>query len=187
MMLPVADETSCFPLFFRIWEPAITYFIEANLEPGDCFIDIGANVGYYSLLSSKIGASPMAFEPSPRILPILYRNLALNGVDSSVVREVALSDRVGEARLFDGPDSNLGLSSLSPEGSQRGLGSHLVRTQTVADHREAFLAASMIKIDVEGHEHTLLRQMFAEPTAQSLDATILCELDLGGPHRTELV
>ena len=39
---------------FGVWEPVITRFVKSRLKPGDLFVDIGANVGYYSLLAAKL-------------------------------------------------------------------------------------------------------------------------------------
>ena len=62
---------------FGIWEPAITRFVKGRLKPGDLFVDIGANVGYYSLLAAKLVGSEgqvIAIEASPTIARKLEQN-----------------------------------------------------------------------------------------------------------------
>lgn len=57
--------------YFGVWEPHLTNWIGQQLAPGDTFIDVGANVGYFSLLASRlVGKSGVvvAIEPSPTIL-----------------------------------------------------------------------------------------------------------------------
>ena len=63
------------------WEPLITRYIRANLKRGDTFVDVGANIGYYDLIASRIVAQTgrvFAIEASPSIYSRLVRNLALN-------------------------------------------------------------------------------------------------------------
>jgi len=178
MELSASDITSCFPLLFRIWEPGITHFVEANLKPGDRFMDIGANIGFYTLLAHKLGARPTAFEPSPRVLPLLYRNLDLNGIDRDVVECIALSDSSGTARLFEGPVGNQGRSSLSPDNDQVDNASHLVRTEPVEAYADVLRASRMIKIDVEGHEAHLLKYILSKEAALRDDHVLIVEIDL---------
>ncbi len=53
--------------YFGVWEPTITKWIAERLKPGDCFVDVGANLGYYTLLASKIvGQSGEAWSPLKR-------------------------------------------------------------------------------------------------------------------------
>lgn len=72
--------------FFGVWEPAISAFVRSRLEPGDSFIDVGANIGYYTVLASRrVGpsGSVYAVEASPKICSRLRRNVALNGAPTS--------------------------------------------------------------------------------------------------------
>ncbi|MEJ2121553.1 MAG: FkbM family methyltransferase [Alphaproteobacteria bacterium] len=177
MELSPYDITSCFPLLTRIWEPALAFFVAANLRPGDRFLDIGANIGFYTLLAHKLGAHPMAFEPSPRVLPLLYRNLELNGIGRNVVEALAHSDKSGTARLYDGTHGNLGRSSLDPDPDQTGNASHLVPTAPVDAYADAFKAARMVKIDVEGHEAHLLKYVLSGRVTLRDDFILLAEID----------
>lgn len=55
------------------------------LRPGDLFLDIGANVGTYTVLASGVcGGKIMAFEPDPRTLRHLQRNIELNQLENLV-------------------------------------------------------------------------------------------------------
>lgn len=177
MELSPYDITSCFPLLFRIWEPALAHVVAANLRRGDRFLDIGANIGFYTLLAHKLGAHPMAFEPSPRILPLLYRNLDLNGLDRGVVEAVALSDKSGMAELFEGTEGNQGRSSLDPDADQLGSASHVVPTAPVDAYADALKAARMVKIDVEGHEAHLLKYILSDRITLRDDFILLVEID----------
>ena len=65
------------------------------LRPGDRFVDIGANVGSYSMLAAATGAEVMAFEPIPATCRWLQRNVAVNALDESVH---VLNQGVGRAK-----------------------------------------------------------------------------------------
>src|SRR5262249_10578177 len=64
--------------YFGMWEPNLTRWIWERLRPGDTFIDVGANIGYFSLLAAKrVGATGrvVAIEASPKIFSALQCNL----------------------------------------------------------------------------------------------------------------
>jgi len=122
-------------------------------DPGETALDIGANIGYMSLvLARAVGprGRVVSFEPCPSVLPILRMN-----VDSWVslqfapieIRAIALSDRDGEGQLGLPADSdqNWGLASL--EVAEGGIPIQLQRLDSLESH-----GAGIMKVDVEGHE-----------------------------------
>ena len=63
---------------FGLWEPRETALIRGQLGPGDTFIDVGANFGYYTVIASKLVGEPgqvTAFEPDPVSFRLLGRNV----------------------------------------------------------------------------------------------------------------
>jgi FkbM family methyltransferase len=94
-----------------IWEPYETSLVLTLLRPGDVFIDVGANLGYYSVVAaSVVGAqgAVFAFEPDPHNCRLLRANVELNGLEDRIsVVEAALSDATGAGELFLSVD-NLG-------------------------------------------------------------------------------
>jgi FkbM family methyltransferase len=94
-----------------IWEPFETSLVLRLLRPGDVFVDVGANVGYFSVLAaSVVGAqgAVFAFEPDPDNCRLLRANAELNGLGHCITAvEAALADVEGEGRLFLSAD-NLG-------------------------------------------------------------------------------
>jgi FkbM family methyltransferase len=111
---------------FGVWEPDITRFIAARLRPGDAFIDVGANIGYYSLLASRLVGSygrVAAVEPSLSIRAELLTNLAVNGATNVRVISMAASDSAHSAVLYRGPETNRGASTIC---ELRGFGSGAV-------------------------------------------------------------
>ncbi len=86
-----------------IWEPAETRFFVATIRPGDFVVDIGANVGYYTLIASRLVGDHgrvLAIEPDPANATVLFRNLAENDVRNVRVFQGAASDHNGVERLY---------------------------------------------------------------------------------------
>lgn len=72
-------------IYCRLHEYVDMRFVLDNLKPNDIFVDIGANVGTYTILASKVrGAKTISFEPDPQTARFLRRNIAVNGIASKV-------------------------------------------------------------------------------------------------------
>jgi FkbM family methyltransferase len=141
--------------FFGIWEPELTAWIAGRLAPGDTFIDVGANIGYYSLLASKhVGKSGrvIGIEASPAVFKQLHENVTRNRLANVQTVNVAVSDRKGVVQLFRGPDHNVGETSLfQGEGFEPGDSVASAPLEEIVS-REDLAAARLIKIDIEGAE-----------------------------------
>jgi len=86
-----------------IWEPFETDLVRREIQPGDTVLDIGANIGYFTLLFAQlVGAQGRvyAFEPDPTNFHILRRNIERNGLKNVVPEQKAVSSRTGKIRLF---------------------------------------------------------------------------------------
>ena len=134
---------------------------------GGVVLDVGANTGFYAMLAASIRSDLQvwAVEPDPKVLPVLGKNIEMNGLSDRVkVIPVALSDRSGTARLYV-PTQEHGLveTSSSLERTFRVEHSEVVDTEvTTLDVitgglRNLFLKVPLIKIDVEGHEAPVFR------------------------------
>ncbi len=114
--------------------------------------DIGANVGFYTLVAATRPGRPavFAFEPLPRNVQFLHRHASINGLDNVTIVEAAVADTVGTARFDPGPHASM--------GHLDGGGSLAVRSTTidalVLD--EQLPMPDLIKIDVEGAELQVL-------------------------------
>jgi len=133
-------------------EPAVERAVRACLMPGHVFVDAGANIGYYTILASKlVGAtgSVMAIEMMPDTAAILRRHLALNTADNVDVVEAALSDIAGETVTASVPPGKFGQASLVDTNS----GSRVsVSTTTLNDVLRNVPRVALMKLDVEGVE-----------------------------------
>jgi FkbM family methyltransferase len=164
------------------WEQELTTRILENLAPGGVFIDVGANMGYYTTMAAKaVGPEGLviAFEPSPTNLQFLLRNLALNHARNVVVFSVALSDRAGIAKLWSAPFYNSGVCSMrGPDFAEsssdyvRIASLRLDDLQTLHQHMPRI---SVIKLDTEGLEFQALRGA-EELLRTSERLSLTCEL-----------
>lgn len=86
-----------------IYEPVETELLKRELKPGQTFVDIGANIGYYTLLAAGITGSQgkvYAFEPDAENFILLQKNVSSNGFTRVTVVNKALSNRAGKIRLY---------------------------------------------------------------------------------------
>jgi FkbM family methyltransferase len=141
------------------YEPYTSHVIHSLLKSGDTFIDIGANIGYFSLLAaSKVGpqGTVYCFEPIPHIREQLIANLALNNYTSAHVRPEALSDTEGQSLFYLGPSTHRGISSLR-EFKEASEAIHV--TTIRLDSLQINTPVHFIKMDIEGAEGCALRGM----------------------------
>ncbi|MCJ7694153.1 MAG: FkbM family methyltransferase, partial [Anaerolineaceae bacterium] len=127
---------------------------EKGIKPGDVFYDIGANVGYYSLMAARLSepnGEVIAFEPLPRNIAFIHKHVTLNKLSKRIkVIEAAVSDKNGKA-CFN-------LSSSTSKGHIAGEGELEVRTVSLDELVESgeILAPDVMKVDVEGAEAEVL-------------------------------
>ena len=127
------------------------------LKPGDCFVDVGANIGYLTLVgASLVGptGSVIAFEPLSRARTSLVRNVALNKAVQVAVHGDAVCDRTGTVVFNIGPDHHTRTSSLLPTTESQGQ--TVVPCTRLDDVLRETDRVRLLKIDVEGAEHLVL-------------------------------
>jgi FkbM family methyltransferase len=140
------------------FEQAETEWLLARVRPGTTAIDVGANVGMYTVPLAGTAARVLAFEPAPDNVRRLGENLALNGLENVTVRQVALGERAGELLLRLGDDPMF--HSTTEVAEQRGTGDELRVKACVLDDEWRAAGSpevSALKVDVEGGEAAVLR------------------------------
>lgn len=133
-----------------------------NLEEGQNFLDIGANIGYYSLLASKIignAGRVYSFEPSNREFRRLLKNIELNNCTNIIPLNIALSDLNSEID-FSVAKGHTGLNSIIIADKSVVKTSQIIRAMRLdsffnSENRKLHL----VKIDVEGAELLVLKGM----------------------------
>jgi FkbM family methyltransferase len=150
---------------YGVYEEQITRFLLANLSlgRGDIFLDVGANIGWYSLLLARhqpAGVVVHGFEPDPETFALLEGNLRLNQLTGARAWRCALSDSPGSKTLYRYSDKNTGRNSLLPINSAGQVEIESLRLDEFV-RREGLETARIrfLKIDVEGYECAVLRGM----------------------------
>jgi len=148
-----------------------------HLKRGDLFVDVGANVGTYSLLVADLGATVIAVEPDPDNVDRLNANLGLND-HTAEIWVVALTDTAGPVTFTTDLDS---LNHLKPDGDGRTVRGE--RFDSLIDRRHVH----GLKIDVEGAEHMVLKGASGSLAAGRIDLMQLewneCSRDNFGESR----
>lgn len=147
--------------------------IRRLLLPQDIFVDVGANIGYFSLIAAKYGESVLAFEPSPRTMRYLNRNLELNPTLAAkvLVYNIGLSDHAGDANLYN-PVDHPGMASLRPIEAKENI-IESIQLDTL-DHMLGNNVIAFLKIDTEGSELNVLNG--AIQSIEHGHPFVLCEL-----------
>ena len=85
------------------WEGDTTKLFEKIVKKGNVVVDMGANIGYFTLLSAKLTGREgkvFAFEPNPKNFEYLIKNIGLNNYDNVIAEQKAVSDTNGNIKLF---------------------------------------------------------------------------------------
>jgi FkbM family methyltransferase len=148
-----------------IYDLPVSEALARLVDPGDCVIDAGANIGYMSSLAAwRAGdrGRVLSFEPNPAVLPALQRNVARwgnqTGIAPVTVHPVALSDENGRATLCATADfaTNMGTASLSEHSPEDTAQSWQVESRRLDDYIRLD-RIGMLKLDVEDHELNVMR------------------------------
>ncbi|MGO9449514.1 MAG: FkbM family methyltransferase [Candidatus Binataceae bacterium] len=145
-------------------EPGVQMALQLLLRPGMSFYDLGANVGFHSMIAARlIGPSQgdvVSFEPVEENARQLRHNIELNGFRRVVVRQEALADvDEEEGRFLISDEPTFGMLASTGKEPTRCIGSIKVKVRRLDDvvARNALPAPDVIKIDVEGAEVDVLR------------------------------
>lgn len=130
------------------------------LTEDDVYIDIGANIGHTVLMASKRVKKIIAFEPVEEMLKHFRRNMKINDVNNVVLYDFALSDKKGVAKIKVS-NTNDGSHTLNPDFGNliNGIYEKEVKIETEKFDNLKIDKATMVKIDVEGHELKVLEGM----------------------------
>lgn len=138
------------------YEPHVSSVLRRSLQPGMVVVDIGANIGYYTLLAaSRVGRSGkvIAFEPSAHNCALLQKSVEANGFHSVQVYPFAVAEAEGIVG-FEMDDSNGSISRGDPTSC-----SQQVRAVALDTFLKDEPCVDVVKIDIEGAEGRALAGM----------------------------
>lgn len=147
-----------FLLMGKPFAPDEIALLKKILKPGMVFVDIGANIGYFSLIASKLigeTGKVFSFEPDPDNFFLLEKNIKANNYKNIIAVKKAVADKIGKAKLYLDKENLCGHSLVSKEGNK------FVETETITldEFFRNNKKIDVIKIDVEGFEPVALEGM----------------------------
>ena len=171
---------------FGTWEPNVSAVMEALVQPGDVVVDVGANVGYFTLLMSTLVGPKgrvVAIEAHPRIAAINRAHLEMNRITNVHLVTAAVTDEIGDVILYEGPASNIGSTSMM----RFRAGSRSLRVAGVPLFDilsgETLSRISLIKIDIEGAEVPVVRALLDRIDEFSDRVALIVEAGVGSDVR----
>lgn len=144
---------------YGIYEPVETRISTSLLKKGDCVIDIGANIGYYTLLfARKVGntGKVFAFEPDPQNFSILNRNIKNNKYTNVVTVKKAVSDKCRKMQLYKSGNSS-GYTIFNIYKVKKSV--HIEAITLDEYFKGKKQKVDFIKMDIQGAEGTALEGM----------------------------
>jgi FkbM family methyltransferase len=161
---------------YSIHEPLTTRVIKKIITRGMTVIDLGANIGYYTLIESKLVGSEgkiVAVEPNSENIKFLKLNIQKNGIKNVTVIEAAIGDRDGFDTLHLSETSNW--HSMISNPSLKQLNSVEVKVRQLDNLIEELgVSVSLIRMDIEGYEINVIRGMIR--TLQKYGPRLVVEL-----------
>jgi FkbM family methyltransferase len=172
------DHAQAYGLVRGVIEPSVQEALRRHVKPGAVVFDVGANLGFFSILSARLagpGGRVEAFEPVPASADAIRANAALNGLANVRVNEAAVSDHGGAMKLWLAPERSQ--AHLVDRGVRRDTDQAItVRLVALDDEIEEgrLPVPSVLKIDVEGSEIAVLAGL--RRTLDAHDLVVICEL-----------
>ena len=161
LVLNVNETTQC-GLYLELPNPEL---VELIVKGSGTFIDIGSNIGFFSLVASRYFDQVISFEPTPKTINSFKKNISLNDIHNISIEPIGLSDKEGQMILNENP-LNMGGNSfeemdksmVQSSGRDDWLSYHVdVKTLDSYISTKNIDSINLIKIDVENHEPNVVR------------------------------
>lgn len=184
-MFVIGDDLGFSPhmIMEGYWEYWLTEYFAKNIKSGDTVLDIGANLGYYSILAADLVGSSgrvVAVEPNPYVFSLLSKSIAHNGFHGRTQLHnfaLAAEGETGSRNFFvpaNEPKNGMILSRDADLASHKKKGEVFSIDLGHLQHSE-FDRLDFIKIDVEGAELPILQSL--KPLIERFRPKIVCEVN----------
>jgi FkbM family methyltransferase len=157
------------------WDRDESAFLKAHVKPGMTIVDVGANLGYFTVLCAQLVGPPgrvIAIEPDPYNFALLQRNVARNGLTNVTLLNRALAKKPGTAVLFKSA-SNFGDHRVCATADKRETVEVEVETLDELLARHGVAHVDVAKIDVQGYEGQVLGGMQTTLAAGLIDHLLM--------------
>lgn len=159
-----------------VYEPLETTLVRELIRPGQVILDIGANIGYYTLLfSQQVGPSGLvfAFEPDSQSFQLLQKNIKVNNIKNTSVFQLAVADEEKDLTLYRDRFNNLDHRIVKPDWESEAIHIRSIRLDTFYSQCSP-RPPDFIKMDIQGSEGYALEGM-KNLLAQSANVMLLTE------------
>ena len=156
-----ASDLSLVPhlLAHRCWEPHILSWLTRRLKRTDVFVDVGANIGYFTVLCAPLVARVVAFEPAPGSYGYCKSNVALNGLTNVELHQFGLWHEDATLEIARDPSSLMTAAVATASDGRAVEPIHAVSLDSLIDRGLDMTRLDVIKMDIEGAEWSALRGM----------------------------
>lgn len=164
---------------FGVWEPNLTVFLQHRFSKSHdrLFVDVGANVGYFTLLVAKASdkSKIISIEAVPSICKRLQSNITINGFNNITVLNCAATESSRSVDMYYGGLEGEGLSSAR---ARKGVTPVSVDGKTLSSiiPKDKISKVKIIKIDTEGHEYEVILGLVEILSDLPEDAEIIVEV-----------
>jgi FkbM family methyltransferase len=145
----------------RIHEINVTNLLLDHLKPNTCFVDIGAHIGYYTVIASNkiINGEIISFELDKKTFNVLNKNISLNNCKNVCTHNIAITNYTGNSSYSTSSIITTSMSFLDSNKNKK-KSNKIVKTTTLDDFfKNNHSKPDVIKIDVEGSELNVLNGM----------------------------
>jgi FkbM family methyltransferase len=165
--------------FTGFHERNIGALIKENLKEGDVFVDVGANIGYFTIMAAKVVGQVgrvIAFEASPNTTKLLEKNLNANQLKNVDVRNIAISQEHGKVKIYNSGAAHIGQGSIL-ETRGGSVEAEVTSMPLNADTIGVDVSRiRLIKIDVEGAEKFVVAGMVGLLNDPKFNGDIILEI-----------
>jgi len=173
----ILDEYDIMQMSLFDYDPIETEIVKSNVKKNDIVVDIGANIGYYTLLMGRLKANVFSYEPEPKNFEILRKNVTLNNFPNVKIHNQAVSDFNGHSKLILSAKAEYGTGKHKLDVNRYGEKSIQVEVIKIDLDKIDFA-----KIDVEGTELHVLRGMKNLPKKMLIEFNSLNLNESGTNH-----
>lgn len=142
------------------YEPFEADLFKNEIQPGDIVLDIGAHIGYYTLIAAQLvgsGGRVFAFEPEPKNFSLLEKNIKINNYSNIVAVQKAVSDKSATLKLYLAENNSGDHRIYDPnDGRSKFINIEVVKLD---DFFKDYNRINVVKIDVQGAEGGVLKGM----------------------------
>lgn len=143
-----------------VYEPFETELFKKEIKSGDVVLDIGANIGYYTLIATKLvgeHGKVFAFEPDPTNFALLEKNVKLNGYKNVILVQKAVSNKTDKLRLYLCEDNKGDYRIYDSRDGRQSIEIESIRLDDYFKNDDGKI--DFIKMDIQGSEGWAIQGM----------------------------